>query len=253
MPGNPLSLLTILAIATQSPPKVAMEKVTLLSGKDRVQAVCYLPAGKGTYPGVIVLHGDFGLTDWLKQQAARLADKGYVTLAVDLYRGEIAKDIEEAHILERALLEERVLGDVKAAANYLLTRSDVHKDSLGVIGWDMGGGYALQAACSDARLRAVVVCYGRLITDAAVLRQLHGSVLGIFAGKDEGISPEIIEQFRKAMHKADKRLGGIEVFPALPNGFMDPANPYRSGPVPKELIARAWTRIDAYLARELKR
>jgi carboxymethylenebutenolidase len=231
---------------------VKTENITLRSGKDAVQAHCFRPERKGPFPAVIVLHGDFGLTAWVKKQARRLADKGYVTLAVDLYRGELPKDVEEAHILERALPEERVLRDLKAAADYLASRADVRKDRLGVIGWDMGGGYALEGAIHDARFRAAVVCYGRLATDSKRLSKLNGSVLGIFAGKDEGISSDTRKRFENAMRKAGKRLAGLHVFNGVDNGFMDPDSPYREETPSAAAVAEAWNRIDAYLAAELK-
>src|SRR5262249_57911795 len=136
------------------------------------------------------------------------------------------RDIEEAHIRERGLPENRVLADLRAAVDQLTAAADVRKDRVGVLGWDMGGGYALDAALRDGRLAAVVVCYGRLTTDPAALAALKAPVLGIFAGKDEGITPETLRQFRAAMKKAGKRLAGVHVYPECGNGFLDPASPY---------------------------
>jgi carboxymethylenebutenolidase len=235
--------------ASKSP--VAVEKIVLASGKDKVTAHRFRPAGDGPFPALVALHGDFGLTPWVMQQARRLAEKGYVTLAVDLYRGELPKDIEEAHILERALPEERVLRDLKAAVDHLSARRDVSKDRLGIIGWDMGGGYALAGAVHDRRLRAVVTCYGRLITDTKTLARLNASVLGIFAGKDEGVPPETIDRFRAAMKKAGKLLA-TQVFAEAGSGFMDPESPNHDGPPAKTAIREAWHRIDSFLIRELR-
>src|SRR5262245_31893260 len=81
-------------------------KITYVSGKDKVNAWLCVPEGKGPFPGVIVIHGDFGPTSWIQQQAVRLAGKGRIVLAIDLYRGELPKDLEEAHILERGLPED---------------------------------------------------------------------------------------------------------------------------------------------------
>lgn len=248
-------LVTILlsgdASQASKPPAVAVKKIVLTSGKEKVTAYRYRPAGDGPFPALVVLHGDFGLTPWVQQQARRLAEKGHVTLAVDLYRGELPKDIEEAHILERALPEERVLRDLKAAVDHLSARPDVSKDRLGIIGWDMGGGYALAGAVHDRRLRAVVTCYGRLITDAKMLGKLNASVLGIFAGKDEGVSPETIARFGAAMKKASKSLA-TQVFTEAGSGFMDPDSPNHEGPPAKIAIIDAWRRIESFLNSELR-
>ena len=43
------------------------------------------PEGAGRWPGVVVLHEIFGLTDDIKRQADRFAENGYLALAPDLY------------------------------------------------------------------------------------------------------------------------------------------------------------------------
>ena len=233
-------------------PKAATEEtVSYASGKDTVRGFLCRPTGRGPFPAMVVVHGDFGQTKWVKDQARRLAGRGYLTLAVDLYRGEkLPVGVMDAHILDRALPEERVQGDLKAAVDYLTGRPDVLAGKLGIIGWDSGGGYALDAARADGRLRAVVVCYGRLVTDAQLLAPLRASVLGIFAGKDEGITPQTVEQFRAAMTRAGKRVAGLHVYEGCAHGFMDASDPAGKGPA-AEAAAKAWKAIEAYLAEEL--
>jgi carboxymethylenebutenolidase len=242
------------AAQTKAPPVgVSAETVAYRAGKDNVKAVRYRPAGKGPFPAVVVIHGDRGPTEWVKQQARRLAEKGYVAVAVDLYRGELPKTVEEAHILERALPEEQVLANLKAAVDHLTASKEVRKERIGVLGWDMGGGYALDGAMRDERLRAVVVCYGRLSTDPEALAKLRAPVLGIFAAKDEGISPDTIKRFEAAMKKAGKRLTGVHVYAECDNGFMDPSNPDTPRAAATAATADAWRRIEAFFAEELKR
>ena len=229
-----------------APEAPSEETVKYPSGKETVRGFLCRPAGKGPFPAVVVVHGDFGQTKWVKDQARRLAERGYLALAVDLYRGEkLPGDVMDAHILDRAMPEERIQGDLKAAVTYLASRPDVLPDRLGIIGWDSGGGYALDAARADGRLRAVVVCYGRLVTDARLLAPLRASVLGIFAGKDEGISPQTVEQFRAAMVKASKRVAGVHVYEGCAHGFMETS-------AAAEAAAEAWKAIESYFAEELR-
>lgn len=223
------------------------------SGKETVRGLVYRTDVPQRLAALVVVHEDHGLTPWVKQQAQELAKRGYVTLAVDLYRGATAGDVLDAHIMDRGLPEDRVLRDLKATVDYLAGRNDVKADSIGIIGWDSGGGYALDAAIADSRLRSAVVCYGRLTTDPARLAPLQASVLGVFAGKDEGISAETIEQFRAAMQKAGKRLAGIHVFPDSPHGFMNPANhPGQADWQATKNAQDAWFAIHDHLREELK-
>jgi len=229
-----------------------VESVHYPAGQERGEGVLFRPSGSGPFPGLVVVHEDYGLADWVKEQALRLAEKGYVTLAVDLYRGQVVHDVLEAHILDRGLPEDRVLSDLKGAVEYLSRRPDVRGNALGIIGWDSGGGYALDVALQEPRLRAVVVCYGRLTTDPALLASLKAPVLGIFAGKDEGITPETLTQFRTAMQKANRRLAGIEVYPNRGHGFMNPAHASKASAEDTAATADAWTKIDRFFAAELK-
>ena len=228
------------------------ETVTCPSGKESVRGFLCRPGWEGSFPGLMVIHDDFGLTDWVKERARHLADRGYVVLAIDLYRGEAVSNLEDAHIMDRGLPEDRVYRDLKAAVDYLKGRMDV-RGQLGVLGFGMGGGYALDAAIRDSRLHAVVTCYGRLTTDAKLLAPLNASVLAVFADKDKGIPPETIEQFRAAMNKADKRIAGLRVYGECGHGFLDPANWATYGKPKPEDVENAWELIEHYLYDELKR
>ena len=66
-----------------------------------MQGLLYTPAGNGPFPALIVIHEYWGLNDWIKEQASKLADQGYEALAVDLYRGKVATTPDMAHELMR--------------------------------------------------------------------------------------------------------------------------------------------------------
>src|SRR5262249_41592258 len=145
--SRPMSYALLLASLVALQPDVAKVKVT--SGKVTLEALEFVPPGKGPFPGLVVVHGDFGLTTWVQQQAKNLAGKGYRVLAIDLYGGELPKTVLDAHILERGLEEDKVHAQLKAAVDYLAARPGVRQDALSILGWDMGGGYALEAAILD--------------------------------------------------------------------------------------------------------
>src|SRR5919108_260134 len=93
--------------------------VSYKSGDETVQGVLYTPQGKGPFPALIVIHEWWGLNDWVKEQASKLSDQGYVTLAVDLYRGKVASTPDEAHELMRGVPQDRAVRDLRAAFDYL--------------------------------------------------------------------------------------------------------------------------------------
>ena len=133
-------------------PKFTSTTVTYMSGKDTVFAYLCVPDGKGPFPAVMVIHEWWGLTPWVKGGAERLAAEGYVTLAIDLYRGNVAETADDAHQLMRGVPEDRAARDLKSAFEYLRGRTDVAAKKIGSLGWCMGGGYSLQAAVAIPEL-----------------------------------------------------------------------------------------------------
>jgi carboxymethylenebutenolidase len=203
-------------------------------------------------PGLLLVHGDGGLTRWEIEQAGKLVEDGYIVFAVDLYGGRKPRDVEEAHILSRALPEDQVIPMLMTAVDFLAQHPHIRPDRIGVVGWDIGGGYALDLARTDARLKACVDCYGRVVTDAALLTRLHAPFLGIFAGKDVGITDETLGGFRKALDKAEKH-GEIKVFPNSKHGFMNPSGPEGDGSADPQATEEAWKAINTFLDSELKK
>ena len=63
------------------------KEVSYKSGDETVSGILYTPSGGGPFPGIVVIHEWWGLNDWVKEQASKLADQGYAALAIDLYRG----------------------------------------------------------------------------------------------------------------------------------------------------------------------
>jgi carboxymethylenebutenolidase len=225
----------------------AQQPVTFPSGDSTAQALLYLPPGAGPHPALIVIHEWWGLNDWIKQEAAGYAAKGYVTLAVDLYRGKVAADPELAHELSRGLPQDQGVRDLTAAVAWLQSRKDVKGDRIGAVGWCMGGGYALQLAIASPSLRAVAINYGSLATDKAALAQIHAAVLGNFGGQDRGIPPEAVHAFEAAMQSLGKPVDA-KIYPQAGHAFENPNN--ASGFRPAD-AADALARIDSFFKSTL--
>jgi carboxymethylenebutenolidase len=218
-----LFIFALLACCAISAAAATGKSVTYQSGPDSVKAVLYTPAGKGPFPALVVIHEWWGLNDWVKQQASELADQGYETLAIDLYRGKVADNPDLAHELMRGLPEDRVRRDLLAAFNYLAAQKDVDKARIGSIGWCMGGGYSLEMALNEPKLKVAVINYGRLATDPAALKKINASILGIFGGQDRGIPPADVNAFEKQMKSLGKKIE-VKIYPDAGHAFQNPNN-----------------------------
>ena len=119
----------------------------------------------GSGPGVVVLHAWWGLTEPFRQVCDRLAREGFVALAPDLYHGKTTASVEEAEALVEALNqhEERVRGDIAASLQVLRQHSatnvvDGH-GKLAIVGFSLGGAYALDTSVTLAQEIAAVVTF----------------------------------------------------------------------------------------------
>lgn len=206
------------------------------------------PGGSGPHPAILLVHEWWGLDDWIREDADRFAKQGYAALAVDLYRGKVTHDPAVAHELSRGLPPDRASADLKAAFDYLAARPDVDRERIGVIGWCMGGGFALMFATAEPRLHATVVNYGHLMVEDASITKLNAPLLGNFGEADQGIPPADVKAFAAKLTKYGK-LGDIKIYPGAGHAFMNPNN--KDGY--NEAAAQdAWSRIDAFFGRHLR-
>ena len=79
------------------------------------------PREKVHFPALVVIHEWWGLNDWVKEQASKLADQGYVALAIDLYRGKVATTPDQAHEIMRGVPEDRA--QTRPACGLRISRS----------------------------------------------------------------------------------------------------------------------------------
>ncbi len=227
---------------------VKADMVQYKSGDETVEGYLALPDSAGRHPALVVIHEWWGLNDWVEEQALKFAGQGYVSLAVDLYRGKVAYDPTLAHELSRGLPEDRAIRDLKAAFDFLAARPDVEKHKIGTVGWCMGGGYAIRFAVNEPRLAACVVNYGSLPTDKAEIDAIKAPVLGIFGAEDRGIPPSSVEAFEKAMDAAGKSIE-VKIYKGAGHAFENPNNKlgYREG-----AAEDAWKRTLTFLNKTLK-
>lgn len=231
----------------ESPPLLpAGERVEIKSGGETVPAEVFRPDSADTsMPAIIVIHEWWGLNDQVRGEAQKLAHEGYLAIAVDLYRGRTAKDRDEAHQLSRGLPEDRALRDLKGAFAWLAARDDV--DSIGVIGWCMGGGQALSLAISEPGLAGVVVYYGRLPSDSDSLAKIRAPVIGFYGEEDKGIPVADVKVFEKTLRDLGRDVEA-HLYPGAGHAFANAeAESYRA-----DAARDAWEKTLKFLKKHLR-
>jgi len=177
----------------------------------------YLANGGGA--GVLVLHAWWGLKPFFKQVCDRLAEQGFTVLAPDLRNGQIAKTIEEA----KALMENsdgQLVGDtVMMAKDYL---RELTKGKIGLVGFSMGGGWALiLASTKPEQIGATVIFYGNEDADYG---KTSSKVMGHYSDNDEWEPNEYVEKTFAAF-----KSGGVDatlhIYPGVAHWFVEEDRP----------------------------
>ena len=143
-----------------------------------------LPIGERPHPGVVVIQDAFGLSDDIREQADRLAAAGYLAFAPDLYSGRGIRCVAATLRASRSG-SGPAYQDIEAARSFLAARDDC-TGRIGIIGFCMGGGFALLCA-PRGEFAVASVNYGEVPKDAA--ERLAGAcpIVGSYGARDRGL------------------------------------------------------------------
>lgn len=165
----------------------------------------YLAApASGSGPGVVVIQEWWGLNDHIRAIAERFAAAGFVALAPDLYRGEVALAPDEARRLAMNLDMQRAAKDMSGAVDFVADRSN-HPVRVGVVGFCMGGGLALAlAALRPDKVGAVAPFYGLPRDPSLDWNGLSASVQGHYGELDSGVPLDDVRAFMAKLEALGK-------------------------------------------------
>jgi carboxymethylenebutenolidase len=217
------------------------------------------PAGKGPYPGVIVIHENRGITDYIQGVTRNLAQEGYVGLAVNLVsRGlgaDYPGDSDEAMNALGKLSDADAMADLDAGVEYLKKQPVVFTNSIGCMGFCMGGRFSLLFAAHRKELKSAVVFYGHPVNKATPLQpkspvdlasEITAPLLGNYGAADAGIPVDDVKKLEEALKKSNKTFD-IKIYPEAKHGF------HKEGPNYNAEASRdAWKRAVDWLGKYLK-
>jgi carboxymethylenebutenolidase len=213
------------------------------------------PAGAGPFPVVMVVQEIFGVHEYIRDVCRRLAKLGYLAVAPELYfrQGDPTKISGIQEILDRIVsrvADAQVLADLDACAAWA-GKNGGDGARLAITGFCWGGRITWLYAAHNPGLKAAVAWYGRIdgVSSALNPRQpldiageLKAPVLGLYGGKDQGISLEDVDAMRQALKKAGSP-SEIVVYPDAGHAFHADYRPsYR-----KDAADDGWKRLQAWL------
>src|SRR5262249_28903862 len=221
--------------------------------------------GSARVPGVVMIHDVWGLSAHTRDYASRLAREGFAVLAIDLYRRAPPSKIEDPGAWMRALSDPQVLSDLGAAAHYLPALPET-SDRVGVLGFCMGGMYALMAGCADLGFSAAVPFYGLLSHAQGILHdpagldrapkprqpiamaaELRCPLLAFFGDRDSFIPQSDVQALGRELARSGAEWE-VVVVPGAGHAFMNDTRPDAYRP---DDAAAAWRRTVEFLRARL--
>jgi carboxymethylenebutenolidase len=226
------------------------EMVEFTSNGDTPRGYLARPeTGRGR--GVLVIQEWWGLVPQIKAVADRLAAEGFVALAPDLFRGEIAEhtEMDRAAQLLNDLPVDRAARDMSGAVDFLLARDDVEGDAVGVIGFCMGGMLTLVLAAQEGdRIAAAVPFYGAPLESPPDWSGLTAPVLGHFAEEDAFFPIAPVLELEATLRGMGKDVT-FTVYPGAGHAFANEEDPL--GTHDLDASAQAWVRSLEFLRSRL--
>ena len=211
-----------------------------------------MPAAGGPFPVVLVVQEVFGVHEHIRDICRRLAKRGYLAVAPELYarQGDVSKIPDTQEIFAKVVSkvpDAQVMADLDAAANWAGKSGHGDLKRLGITGFCWGGRIVWLYAAHSTRLKAGVAWYGRLIGQSTELTPKHpidlvgklkAPVLGLYGGADSSIPIETIKQMANALEAAGSP-SQIIVYPRASHGFHADYRPSYQ----KEAAEDGWKRL----------
>lgn len=216
-----------------------------------------LPAA-GPSPGVVLIPDVWGVSELYDRLAGRLAEQGFAVLQIDPYRKTGRGDFSDpagAMAFIRELSDPLVLETVQEGLDALAIHPAVAGRKVGVIGFCMGGMYALHAACSCTGLSAAAPFYGMIRNEPGLdpahkpraalegIPELSCPLLGLYGEEDAIIPVRDVGDLKKALAAAP-HPGEIHLYPGAGHAFMNDTRPDAYRP---EAAEDAWAKLIPFL------
>jgi carboxymethylenebutenolidase len=226
-----------------------------LAGSERPIATWIVrPEGADDAPVVLVIHEIFGLTDWVRAVADRLAENGFVAVVPDLLSGmgpdgggtASVTSRDEVVRLIRSLDPVDAIARLDAVRDHAVTLPAT-TGTLAVLGFCWGGSTSFTYAVTQPSLQAAVVYYGSSPVDTADYHLIGAPVLGLYGGDDERVNATI-PIAEQEMARYGKHFE-TEIFDGAGHGFLR-AQEGRDGANRRATVS-AWRRTMEFLRRYL--
>lgn len=186
------------------------------------------PVAEGRRPAVVIGHEWWGLNDWSREFTRIVAAEGFVALTPDLYHGKLTSDFETAAKLKTSLDINKAVQEMIDSVPYLKSLPFV-SDKVGVMGFCMGGGLALLAACRSTAFNAIVLYHHSIYPDSKEVEKISIPLQGHYGLADTVTPSSEVKKFEEQL-KQFKKTCEIHSYEGAGHGWLNPGNPQMHRP-----------------------
>ena len=193
---------------------------------------------RGGFPVVLVVHEIFGVHEHIRDVCRRFAKLGYLAIAPELYArfGDVSKQPDIATVMREVVgkvPDAQVMSDLDAAAAWAAANGG-NARKVAITGFCWGGRITWLYAAHNSKLKAGAAWYGRLLSPPGtpandlqpkmpieLVGDIHAPVLGLYGGKDNGISVASVDQMTAALAGGSSaaKHSRLNVYPEAGHGF----------------------------------
>ncbi len=261
--GYALAANPVLAQAIKTDTQGLVAGTVNVAGADGTPIPIYeaYPDQAGEFPVVVVISEVWGLHEWIRDVTRRFAKEGYYAVAPELFsrEGGLAQVTDMPKVLGVVFNSplKRVVGDLRAAAEYARKQPAARADRIGVTGFCWGGQMTLTFPAFYKDTKAAVAWYGpparaqkddpKPVAALDVAAEVPCPVLLLYGGADQSIPVADVEKEAAAL-KAAGRAVESHVYPDAPHGFFADYRPSYKPEAAKD----AWGKCLAFFQKYLK-
>jgi len=206
-----------------------MAETTIHTAAREMPAYVATPTAPGSWPGVVVIHDAFGMTPVMRKHADWLAGEGFLAAAPTLFRSGGMISCMRAAFRDIVAGHGPTFDDIEATRAWLTAQPGCSR-KIGVIGFCMGGGFALVLAPGRG-FSASSANYGRLPKDAEKVLEGACPIVGSYGATDRSLRGAA-GQLEKIL--SDKGIPhDIKEYPGAGHSFLDDHAP---GDVPRLML-----------------